>query len=100
MQRIGVRHFRVWIQMKPLLAALLRTAGIPRENQTLNAAVRERHEILLKRKNAECVFDGIVGELAVGSVRANVVFAVLQIEAGGYSVFRESAVAKVSEHRG
>ena len=76
-KRIGVRHLLVWIKMKPLLAALLSAARIPGESKTLKAAVWKRHKVLLQGVDAECVRDGKIIELAVGPVRANVMFAVL-----------------------
>ena len=84
--------------MKPLLAALMIASRIPGEDKTLKAAIWKWHEVLLQREDAECVRDGIVIELAVRSVGANVLFAVLLIKAGGQSVFCETSVAKISEH--
>src|SRR3989449_11258179 len=96
-ERVGVRHLLVWIEMKPLLAALLSGSRIPGETKALKAAVWKRHEVLLQRGDAECIRDRIIVELSVGPIRANVMFAVLPIEAGRHSVFRESSVAKISE---
>src|SRR5262245_35241787 len=98
-QRVRVRHLLVGIEMEPSLAALLLISRIPGENQALKSPVRKRHEILLKRKDAECVRDGIVRKLTVRPIRPNVELALLLIKMRDDPVLYELPIAKISKNR-
>src|SRR4026207_729113 len=70
-QLIGMRDALVRIEMKPALAAFgLRTA-VPGGNQRLYSPTGKFDQVLLQRRDAKCVADLELGELAVGTVGAD-----------------------------
>ena len=70
-QRVSVIDIFARVEMEPTLTALGLRARIPSNGEGLVSASGEFDQILLQRGNAEDVFDDIVGELAVGAIRAD-----------------------------
>ena len=89
----------VRIEMEPVLAALLLGSAVPCDRQRLNASIGEFDQILLQRKDAECVFHLESGKLAVGTVGLDQEFAVLTEEAGVHAVIVEAGIVEIAKNR-
>ena len=67
-ERIRVRDPLVRVEMEPALAARLLRPRVPRERESLDAAVRELDQVLLQRLDAEGISHGESGRFPVLAV--------------------------------
>jgi hypothetical protein len=96
-QDVIVRDLLIGIEVEPPLAAFFPGPGVPADAQCLVAPARELDQVLLKRRDAEGVADGIVMQLAVRAVRAHEEPAVPLEEGGGHAAMREGRVVEVAQ---
>ena len=89
----------IGIEVEPALAAVVLRTAVPGDRQGLQAAVRERDQVLLQRIDAEGVFHLERGELAIGPVRLDEEPAVLAEKAGWHAVVLKARIVEVAQHR-
>lgn len=89
-----IRH-----KLIPALTALLCWPAIPGDCQCLIATVGKANKILLQRFNAKGVGDFKRLVIAIRTLSADIIFAVLAGKAGGQALMTKAGIVKVSEHR-
>src|SRR3954447_5770147 len=99
MQDIVVADLLMGIEVEPALAAVVLRSAVPGDRQRLQAAVRERDQVLLQRLDAEGVFHLERGELSIGSVGLDEEPAVLAEKAGWHAVVLKARIVEVAQHR-
>jgi hypothetical protein len=83
--------------VEPALAALVRRARVPGDAERLQPPAREADQVLLQRRPAEGVGDGITRGLAVRAVGVDPEFVAVTVEARGDAVGGEFGVVEVAE---
>ena len=97
-QHVVVLDLLAGIEVKPALAALLLRPAVPRNRQSLHAAVGKRDEILLQGVETEGVFHLEHGELAVGAVGLDQKLSILAKKARPQPVRLEARAVEIAQH--
>ena len=86
-------------EMKPSLATSITRSAVPCNRQDLEAAVRERNEILLQRIDAEGIFHFVDGQRSIGTIGLHEKLSILTEEARLHTEIVKTHVVEIAEHR-
>jgi hypothetical protein len=97
-QRIVMGDVLPGVDVKPALPALFRRPRIPADRQRLQPAIRELDQVLLQRRDAEGVFDRVVGRLAIRAIGIDEPATVTAEEGGDLAGRLELRVIEIAKH--
>ena len=99
MERVTGGDLLVGIEVEPPLAPGRRRSRVPGDRQRLQTAAGKLDEVLLQRLDAEGVGDAIVGQIAVGTVRAHPELVVAPAERADDALVLEPGGVEIGENR-
>lgn len=99
-ERIRSRYLLAGIEREPALASPFPGPRVPPDSESLQAASRERNQVLLQRIDSECIRSFEILQLAIRAIAMDVILAVLLEEAGGHAIFREACAAEIARNGG